>query len=137
MKKPVVEWDGNPVPMEQWGKDHWSTLAYAETRAMDHDGYLGAVHMRMDKNYPTYGKSFNIRGHTDLDCLKDAEAEGLLTVGRASRKLGSRIELTHRVEFTPVGLRVAAKLRAHKIEGGTFSSFVPYVAGEDCHTSLV
>jgi hypothetical protein len=28
----------DPVPIELWGKDHWTTLAYIETRCVDYDG---------------------------------------------------------------------------------------------------
>jgi hypothetical protein len=35
-----------PVPMERWGRDHWSTFAYAETGIVDHRGRLGHDHMR-------------------------------------------------------------------------------------------
>jgi hypothetical protein len=39
-----------PVPMERWGKDHWSTFAYVETRIVDHKGKLNADHMRTHAN---------------------------------------------------------------------------------------
>lgn len=35
-----------PVPVAAWGKDHWSTLAYVETRTVDHKGLLDHDHMR-------------------------------------------------------------------------------------------
>lgn len=35
-----------PVPMSRWGKDHWSTFAYVETRIVDHRGRLDHDHMR-------------------------------------------------------------------------------------------
>lgn len=35
-----------PVPMERFGKDHWSTFAYLECRAVDNRGMLDHRHMR-------------------------------------------------------------------------------------------
>lgn len=37
-----------PVPVEMWGKDHWSTFGYIETRCVDHDGVPDREHMRCD-----------------------------------------------------------------------------------------
>lgn len=34
------------VEPERFGKDHYSTLAYVESRCVDHDGALEAAHMR-------------------------------------------------------------------------------------------
>ena len=70
------------IPVEAWGKDHNSTLLYAETRAVDHDGRLAAndPRMRMSVNYPTrLHNGVEVHRHTDYDCLKDAEAAGFLT----------------------------------------------------------
>lgn len=35
-----------PIPMSLFGKDHWSTFAYVETRAVDHKGLLDHDRMR-------------------------------------------------------------------------------------------
>lgn len=35
-----------PVPIGLFGKDHWSTFAYVETRAVDHKGLLSHDHLR-------------------------------------------------------------------------------------------
>jgi len=45
------------VPMHRWGKDHWSTFAYVETRWVDHRGMLGHDHMRCDadRHHAFYG----------------------------------------------------------------------------------
>lgn len=43
---PTWRTDGLPLPMDCFGKDHWSTFAYVETRAVDHDGLLGHDQMR-------------------------------------------------------------------------------------------
>ncbi len=36
------------VDVERFGKDHWSTFAYIETRIMDHHGVIEHDHMRCD-----------------------------------------------------------------------------------------
>lgn len=38
------------VPMERWGKDHWSTFAFVETRIVDHRGVLDHDRMRTHAN---------------------------------------------------------------------------------------
>lgn len=70
------------IPPEAWGSDHLSTLLYAETRAVDHGGKLSPtdLHMRVDRRYPTRLRDdVEIYGHTDYDCLADAERAGFVT----------------------------------------------------------
>lgn len=70
------------IPIEAWGKDHNSTVMFAETLAVDHGGKLSPTdpRMRMSREYPTrLHNSVKVHGHTDYDCLKDAQAAGFLT----------------------------------------------------------
>jgi hypothetical protein len=49
---PAATWDlgpSEPVPMARWGKDHWTTFAYIETRWVDYRGMLEHDHMRCDR----------------------------------------------------------------------------------------
>lgn len=93
-----------PIPMERFGKDHWSTFAYVETRAVDHKGTIEHDHMRCDADrhpllalagrrtavvgfgptgttkYPTRVRGGEVADHDDYDCLDDLVAAGLLTV---------------------------------------------------------
>jgi len=122
------------VEMARWGKDHWSTLAYIETRIVDYSGEPDRRHMRCDvdrhpglghhvegaydgEKYPT--KLWNwveLHDHDDWDCLEDAEAEGLLeNVGSGMFPVFALSEL---------GKKVCAALRAHKQNGGNFGEFV-------------
>jgi len=39
-----------PVPVVRWGKDHWTTFAYVETRWVDHRGMLDHDRMRCDRH---------------------------------------------------------------------------------------
>lgn len=113
----------NPVPMNRWGKDHWSTLAYVETRIVDHEGQLAEPHMRSDggryatrlkpteeaieeaRIRQTAGERFptprveELFGHNDWDCLADMYAAGLIVVeGLVSPKLHNG-RLLHRLTF--------------------------------------
>jgi hypothetical protein len=38
-----------PVPMIRWGKDHWTTFAYVESRWVDYHGTLDHDRMRCDR----------------------------------------------------------------------------------------
>lgn len=49
--QPEPSWDlrtAESVPMARWGKDHWTTFAYVETRVVDHRGMLSHDQMRCD-----------------------------------------------------------------------------------------
>lgn len=134
--RPREDWDGTPIPVERWGKDHWSTLAYVETRIV---GYLATsigvprcveVWPRRWRGSTSPSWSTRLRdallyGHTDYDCLADMVTAGFLTPPvRAHYGTGeTRIVLTHRYEFTPLGLDVAQALRRHKASGGNFAQF--------------
>lgn len=141
MSAPELTLRGEPTPIDRWGKDHWSTYAYAHHRAVNHDGVLDARQLRPRSEYPTRLKGYNSRGecgpgsfdppneiadHGDLDCLVDAQAAGLLTVERAGKHPRSgRVILGHVVTFTERGNVVAGKLAAHKADGGNFATFDP------------
>ena len=116
------------IPVEQFGRDHWSLLAYIETRCVDHEGWLELCHLRTINSMgkpvvggwdPKYGTSLLdktiLSDHDDLCCLDDLEAAGFV------RNLGTG--LYPRTQMTKLGNSVAAKIRAHKVAGGSFSSF--------------
>lgn len=71
------------IPVESWGKDHNSTLLYAETRAVDHGGRLSIddPHLRLDgRRYPTrLHNGVKVVGHSDVECLIDAKQAGFIT----------------------------------------------------------
>lgn len=86
---------GGPISPERWGRDHWSTLLYVDTRIVDHHGLLSSLrqdshmgpkgrdpHMRTEHRYPTRLRNpdVELRGHTDYDCLADAIAVGFLAI---------------------------------------------------------
>jgi len=133
-----------PVPIAFWGKDHFSALAYVETRCVDFKGTVNNQHMRADpklhpglcdaRNYaegyegdapPTRRGSkvpaTRLKGgiakenHDDWSCLEDMEAAGLLTWEGTG--------LYPIFVMTTLGKAVAAALRAHKMDGGNFADF--------------
>lgn len=81
------DFDGeSPIPPDRWGRDHWTTIAYAFTRA---GRVMERQHLRIagkaipgvpaDKEYPTRLQGgVDLYGHDDLDCLRDSEAAGVL-----------------------------------------------------------
>lgn len=114
----------NGIPIEAWGRDHNSTLLYAETRAVDHRGWLpyDDPRMRMDRRYPTrLNNGVEVHGHTDFDCLADAQAAGLLTYDDNAVPEGSTSGKVLRhpglVVFTDEGWIYAAELRRKKAAG--------------------
>ena len=128
------------MPVTDWGKDHWSTLAYVECRAVDNGGALNPQHMRghlgrRPEQYPTRLRDgIDLEGHDDYDCVADAVEAGFL---EAAGKHGSpgnarysyrdhtdRMVLTHRYTLTDKGAEVTAALRKHKAMGGNFAGFV-------------
>jgi hypothetical protein len=65
-----------------WGKDHWSTLLYLETRIVDHGGKIKDANMRgKNPQYPTrLNDGTVIEMHSDWDCLDDMIHAGMVTV---------------------------------------------------------
>jgi hypothetical protein len=129
------------IPMEFFGKDHWSTLAYIETKIVDfgfriqsdprmrtnlrrnhriatHGGRTGIRHHITDGGgYPTrLSNGTDVAGHDDWECMVDLIRVGVLKT-RGEPGLGKLVKLT------PFGSRVVSALRTHKANGGTFATF--------------
>lgn len=130
--------------VSDFGKDHWSLLAYVEYRCMNHNGVLDLKHLRimnpvlrtqssslMEKDWqPEYGtrlhgywnadgttnKELLIDDHDDYDCLDDLENAGFIKI------IGSA--LNPACELTIKGAKVCALLTLHKQKGEHFASFV-------------
>jgi hypothetical protein len=119
------------ITIDQWGKDHWSTIGYLGTLATDHKGVATPDITRMRTNqethpnignpmdggkYPTKLKKDGfVSGHDGWDCIEDAIREGLLIdMGEAHRQY----------RFTDYGIKVFNALIKYKIAGSTFQSFV-------------
>jgi hypothetical protein len=84
------------LPIEQWGRDHWSTYAYLASRILDYRGKLAEEQMRVDPSihplrahrgttgtvYPTRLKDGSQQiGHDDWSCIDDFEEAGLVNWG--------------------------------------------------------
>lgn len=129
---------GGEIPLELFGKDHWSTFGYLEHCAVERRGQVEIVRMRCDPGRhpllahegsrfgspsPTRLKAEGvlIHNHDDWDCAEDLERVGLLT------NVGSHVNPLF--QLTPMGRAVATQLRAHKEGGGVFGTFVPELDG--------
>ncbi len=134
---------GPRIPLNRWGKDHWSTLAYLETRAVDAAGVIKNANMRTNikrhplfvargrlapptdgGQYPTSYKDGEMNNHDDWDCLDDMVQTGLLAVKPANPELwevpvGSRGPMRHRGTIPTKELKVKVKLTelGHKVAG--------------------
>ena len=117
------------IEVARWGKDHWSVLAYVETRCVDgRDGVGELDHRNLSRKgghawKPEYctrlkgngdGTIHHAEDHDDWDCLDDLEAAGLVDVHSAVNGL---------VTMTDLGMEIAGSLRAWKAAGGNYAEF--------------
>lgn len=125
------------ITMDRFGKDHWSTFAYVETRIVDYKGVLDRMHLRVDlKRHPGLAHAHNgaefptrlrfidkekgfekLESHDDIDCLEDCEAAGLL------EHIGTGIHPVYKL--TDLGAKVAGELRHWKGQGKNYCDFTP------------
>ena len=124
------------IPMHKWGKDHWSTFAYIETRCVDGMRGLGKpkpAHIQTNHNRHPFmgnvhdGSAYGIRlkgGETlpgpdydEWDCIDDMENNGLIN------NIGTGINPVYRM--TKRGNHIAGHLRAYKTQGGNYATFYP------------
>ena len=137
------------VPVEKWGRDHWSTLAYLYNRAIDYDGIIDGRRMRCDprlhrefvhlrrlgnpsKKYPTRLRNGELDGHDDWSCLEDMVAADLVLARYRVKDPTSAFGNSEaKVIFTEAGHAVMAKLNIHKAGGGNFGTFVLEQEEED------
>lgn len=122
--------EGKIIHPSMWGKDHFSTLVYAETRLIDFDGKINNAHMRTDmdlhpelvhtslpEKYPTvlYDGTLT-NNHDDWSCLRDFCAFDFIEVYQS----GSVVVVT----FLDKGYDLVYKIRKHKCNGGKYSNFI-------------
>lgn len=124
----------NAVPIEQWGKDHWSTFAYIACVVTGRKGEPDKDRMRTDKDlhpglvgrhvafldsskkYPTILKGgVELANHDDWSCAEDLESSGLI------EWKGTGIQPVF--ELTEFGWIVFKELTDFKNHGGTFSTY--------------
>ena len=122
-----------PIPIEQFGRDYWSTFAYVETRCVDHQGIPHKPNMRANlKRHPEHthhipfekeNETFptrlrdgrEINDHDDWDCVDDLSAAGLVLI----KCTGAQPVWA----LTGKGLAAAAALRSHIASGGQIPGF--------------
>lgn len=131
------------IEPSDFGKDHWSLLAYVETCCVDGNGGIGTLdgrrlrchterHPLLSQSHaswkPSYGTRLSrywpngktpdptrlLEHHDDFDCLDDLAQAGLLTIHSLVNGF---------VTMTELGQRVAGALRAHKATGQPFATF--------------
>jgi hypothetical protein len=68
------------VPPSMWGNDHFTTIVYAESCAVDAHGRINSARMRkVSSKYPTRLRDgVTLARHDDYDCLEDMRAFGFL-----------------------------------------------------------
>lgn len=126
----ISQTEARDQELRKWGRDHWSTYAYIETRIVNHGGRPDRDHMRCDlglhyeqrpprrrekvKVQPTrMADGSTIEDHDDWSCLEDAIRLGLLI-----EKEPSGMDCPASYAFTEAGIDVALTLRRHMIVGG-------------------
>jgi len=140
-----------PVPINKFGKDHWSLLAFIETLCVDFKGTVSDKHrqnFRINiRRHPGYGYfPFGTDGHqwkpsygTRLKGFFDEKdpklqlkvhddwdcVEDFENAGLLENK-GSGLNPVFKL--TPLGQTIAAELRRHKQDGGNFADFDPTVS---------
>ena len=138
----IPEGDGY-IPMARWGHDHWQTLAYLETCAVDHAGKINNNRMRCNPRlhrelmsimpgandgdpdrYPTRARDGElIHNHDDWSCLEDMVAAGLVEAGFKGNPYTPFGGTVAAVQFTEAGWAIAGQLRKHRGTGGRYADF--------------
>lgn len=137
------------VPIEQWGKDHWSTLAFIECLCVDNSGSLtDANRARLrcnDKTHPGYSLRLTdagdwkpsygsrLKGYWKPDGTQDKSRQlsdhddwDCIEDFEAAGLLENlNTGMNPVFKLTEKGLALAAQVRAHKAGGGHFATFEP------------
>ena len=126
------------TPVAKWGRDHWTTLLYIESRCVDAKGVLDNQKMRTNarvhrkllgdlqartgmtgEDYPTELRNGDtIDRHDDWSCVEEMVAHGLLVIVSEKDKTGEPFgggEI--RLRLTDLGWRTAHRIRRDRAEG--------------------
>lgn len=132
------------IQLTQFGKDHWSLLAYIQTLCVDSQSGIGRINsnrMRTNKHKrPHIGNScmiawneawgtrlqgyfecdkvtqptFQLKDHDDWDCLNDLVENKLVDIIS---------DVNHFITLTDSGKSLSLQLTQHKLNGGQFATF--------------
>lgn len=141
----------DPVKIEDFGKDHFSLLAYLECRCVDNNGTVNGAHLRHNPAKrpavvgsdtesisamaagigwkPEYGT--RLKGFWKADGTRDPsrqipdhdDIDCMEDLEEAGLIKNEGSGLNPLIRMTKEGGRVAALLREHKANGGNFSEF--------------
>lgn len=138
------------VPIDEWrfGPDHWSTLLYINTVAVDRGGFKIDSDPRMRTYFRTYeamdredakehpnvrpfteeayftpvyqadGTKTKVFDHDDWSCLYD-----MMLAGYFVDMTPFTFKVGAVLQFSPKGQEMVARLEQHKRTGGTFKNF--------------
>ncbi len=134
--------EGDYLPAEVWGHDHFSTLAYVETCAVNDKGILNNNRMRCNARlhrplaniamgrildgsmYPTRLRDKALQeNHDDWSCLEDFVAAGFAIVELKQVSLQLFGNFKARVTLTEKGHKLGAAIREHSASGGRYGDF--------------
>ena len=139
----------SPTPVEQFGKDHWSMLAYVETLCVDGKNGLGVIDGRRVRCNPERHPglesspggwqdrySTKLAGFFEFEDRNDpaaAAGAGVMLLGHDDWDCLEDLEAagfvqvltltSGGVKMTDEGNRVASLIRSHKASGGHFAGF--------------
>lgn len=140
------EYKDSFIPMDLWGKDHWSLLAYISCVMEEFAGFQVGFDGRMRQNrrnfrimkeqapvpkrvnncmgivmkedYSTRLKNGVVaRDHDDWCCVQDMATAGLF------QETVEKVEPNKILHFSDKGIQISNALRVHKMRGGVFSNF--------------
>lgn len=149
------------IPMSQWARDHWSTLAYIETVLVDQREFTVSYNPRMrssrrmirvlteppalrtatvrNRSY-AYGRGAFamspeagtiLRDGTVLPDHDDWACVQDFAAAGLLTKTADEIDVGTSIKFSPYGWHIATALRQHKANGGNFADFSPTITAED------
>lgn len=133
------------VPVAKWGRDHWSTLLYLESRCVDYGGKIDNQHMRTNarvhrkligkaqlqhgvtaEGCPTRLRNDDtIDRHDDWSCIEEMVAHGLVTIREKNTNNKPFGGGEVRVKLTDLGWRVAHVIRRDRAEGTATAVWTP------------
>lgn len=136
------------VPIAEWGKDHWSMLAYIETLCVDshHDKGVGEIDKRRVRanadRHPLHAVNATYCGDWNPDWgtrlagywdtlgrkvptrqIKEHDDWDVLSDMEKAGLVEVISEANGFVRLTEKGMKLAGELRAYKAKGGMFSGF--------------